>query len=145
MSTAFFGDRLSLFAHVFYEPLMPSRSLTNVLFYDFFTGNFGSPKKSIRESDLELHILVRRILQAKEKNVRANRSRLPVRNRIRRWCSGHLFVCSCDPAARRWTQRKIKPNVDFFLLCLASQRDPPSALRSAPDSCICACADCLYQ
>ena len=32
--------------------------------------------------------------------VRANRNRLLVRDQIRRWCSGHLFVCSCDSAVR---------------------------------------------
>ena len=41
---------------------------------------------------------------AKTNVVRANRNRLLVRNRMRRWCSGHLFVCSCDSA------------VSFFLL-----------------------------
>ena len=47
------------------------------------------------ESDSELHILVRS--QKQISFVCANRNRLiVVRNRMRRWCSGDSFVCSCD-------------------------------------------------
>ena len=36
---------------------------------------------------------------AKKNNlVCANRNRLLLRNRTRRWYSGHLFVCPCDSA-----------------------------------------------
>ena len=51
--------------------------------------------------------------------VRANRKKLIVRNRTRRWCSGRLLVCSCDSAVRfldseNSSQRR--------LLCLAPRR-----------------------
>ena len=65
------------------------------------------------------------------KLVRVNRNRLLVRNRIRRSCSGHVIVCSCDPVVsyvgpRNSRQRRL-------VLCLAPRRDAPTALRSAPD------------
>ena len=37
---------------------------------------------------------------AKSNLVRENRKRLLVRNRMRRWCSGHLCICSCRSAVR---------------------------------------------
>ena len=78
------------------------------------------------ESDSELQILVR-----------SQKSLLLVRNRMRRWWWGHLFVCSCDSAVRFLdaeisSQRRL-------LLCLSGAA--PSALRSALDSSIQACAD----
>ena len=80
--------------------------------------------------------------EAKTNIVRARRNRLLVRNRMRRWCSGHLFACSYDPAVKyldsgNSSQRRLQ------LLCLAPHRDGPSALRSAPDSSVRGCADCL--
>ena len=48
---------------------------------------------------------------AKTNVVRANRNRLLVRNRMRRWCSDDLFVCSCDSAVRFLDS--IPSNVDY--------------------------------
>ena len=51
-----------------------------------------------------------RFCQAKTYLVRAKkRNTLLVRNRTRRWCSGHLFVCSCDPAVRSLGSEKVEP------------------------------------
>ena len=75
---------------------------------------------------------------AKINLVRANRNRLLVRNRMR-WCSGHLFVCSCDSAVTFLDSEN--SNQRRLLLCLAPRRDAPNALRSARDSSIQACAD----
>ena len=57
---------------------------------------------------------------AKTNIVRANRNRLLLRNRVRTWCSVHVFVRSCDPAVRFLdseisSQRRL-------LLCLAPRR-----------------------
>ena len=92
------------------------------------------------ESDLELQILVR---SKKTDLVRANRNRLLVRNRMRTWCSGHVFVYSCDSAltsldSENSRQRRLLP-------CQAPRRDAPSALRSAPDPSIRACVDGLQS
>ena len=42
----------------------------------------------------------------------ANRNRLLVRNRMRRWCWGHLFVCLCDSAVR-FLDSEFQANVDY--------------------------------
>ena len=47
--------------------------------------------------------------------VRESRNRLLVRNQMRRWCSGHSFICSCRSAF--WTQ-KVQANVDYLPLSL---------------------------
>ena len=53
---------------------------------------------------------------AKTNHLRANRNRLLVRNRMRRWCSGHLFVCSCYSAVTFWESEK--PSQRRLLLCV---------------------------
>ena len=52
---------------------------------------------------------------AKTNLVRANRNRLLVRTRMRRWCSGHLFarvIQQFSVTAGLWTQ-KIQANADY--------------------------------
>ena len=61
--------------------------------------------------------------EAKTNIVRARRNRLLVRNRMRRWCSGHLFVCSCDSAVRFLD---IENSID--VACLLKRRAECSSL-----------------
>ena len=68
-----------------------------------------------------------------------NRRRPLVRNQMRRWRSGHMFVCSCDSAVRFLGSES--SSQCRLLLCLTPRRDALSALRSALDSSILACAD----
>ena len=60
-------------------------------------------------------------------------SELHVRNRMRRWCSGHLLVCSCDSAVRFLDVEK--SSQCRLPLCLTPRRvhfDPPWTLVSQP-------------
>ena len=55
-------------------------------------------------------VLVRSLSQAKTNIVRANRIRLLVRDRIRRWCSGHLFARVIHQLGR--CTQQIQANMD---------------------------------
>ena len=51
-----------------------------------------------------------------------NRNRLLVRNRMWKWCSGHLLVCSCDSALSFLDSRKFKPTSTTAVTSGAAKR-----------------------